>query len=77
MQVQDAVAVLIGCKAEDVKGMSKTADETRLEVEGVKMGLKQEMPITDSALLRVGRHLWLVNWTGTDGKAEQLTTPGT
>lgn len=77
MDTQDAVAKLIGAKPDQIKGMAKTAGEFRLELEGVKMGLKQPMPVVDKGLLRVGRHIWSVTWDGNDGKAEQLTVAGT
>jgi hypothetical protein len=77
MDTQYIVAKLIGVKSEQIKGMAKTAGEFRLELEGVKIGLKQPMPLVDKGLLRVGRHLWSVTWDGKDGKAEQLTVAGT
>lgn len=77
MNILEAVGKIIGVGADKVSRM--VAENGRLEIERSQMGHRQEMPIlTETHMLRVGRHLWVITWNGPeDHSAVQLTQPGT
>jgi hypothetical protein len=70
---QAALSELLKIAPERLFKTSRETGEYKIELEGVLLTLKETMPITDNGLLRVGRHLWLVNWQGETGSATQLT----
>lgn len=78
MTIEEAVALMIGVKKDVIRNLGKTPMGFRVEIEGQQLGMGAPMPVVSDALLRVGRHAWLINWKSPkDFKAFQLTVPGT
>lgn len=67
----EALCELLECSPEEINPM--TSDGYKLKLDGIDLNLKHTMKNSDEGLLRLGRHIYIVNWKEDSGNIRRLT----
>lgn len=73
MTVEDFLSQVLHVSKDQLRSMAKTPCGMVLRLEGSEPGFMSPMTKVSGGLLRIGRYLFMVNWDGTTGSAQNLS----
>lgn len=77
MQVREFVSQMFLLDDEGFKAEGRTADGFKFYIDGINYGLNDTMPVCKNALLRFGRHIYMINTEDYGHSMRILTMEGT